>query len=298
MSAQIPGAAQNFNISTGLGGSYLTTFCRAGGDQWPYFAGSGSTVTFNGNTIVATGATIFDLGCLDNCSGFHYVMKNNLILGYTQSGDSAPGLYYFPEGTASVASDHMIEYGIRNGDACTGTIICSDPLLTGEPSQGAWPPESVLDAIITGGFYPTSMSLAIGAGMAVSGWATDYYGTTLSNPPPIGAVMASGTPTAATPTFSPCGASSCSVSNPTVVTASTATSGCGSYIYFDANPTPTTNQTTYTVTAGVTLYAYVHGCPGYADSGIGSAVYSITASPTSTVTGAASFSGKIAITGP
>jgi hypothetical protein len=84
---------------------------------------------------------------------------------------------------------------------------------------------------------------------------------------------------AATPTFSP---SAGAVSNPTTVTASTATSGCGPYIYFDTNPTPTTNQTTYSVTTAVTLYAYVHGCPGYTDSAVASASYTIASGTVAT----------------
>jgi hypothetical protein len=79
--------------------------------------------------------------------------------------------------------------------------------------------------------------------------------------------------TAAAPTFSPLAGA---VSNPTTVTASTSTSGCGSYIYFDTSSTPTTNQTTYSVTTAVTLYAYVHGCPGYTDSSVASAAYTIS----------------------
>ena len=81
-------------------------------------------------------------------------------------------------------------------------------------------------------------------------------------------------PQAAAPTFSP---SAGEVSNPTTVTASTSTSGCGSYIYFDTSNPPTTNSTTYSVTTAVTLYAYVHGCPGYTDSTVSSAAYTISA---------------------
>ncbi len=80
---------------------------------------------------------------------------------------------------------------------------------------------------------------------------------------------------ASAPTFSPAAGA---VANPTTVTASTSTPGCGSYIYFDTNSTPTTNQTTYSVTTAVTLYAYVHGCPGYTDSTISSASYTIAVS--------------------
>ena len=85
--------------------------------------------------------------------------------------------------------------------------------------------------------------------------------------------------TASAPTFSPTAGS---VTNPTTITASTSTTGCGSYIYFDTNSTPTTNQTTYSVTTAVTLYAYVHGCPGHLDSSVSSAAYTITAAATPT----------------
>jgi hypothetical protein len=78
---------------------------------------------------------------------------------------------------------------------------------------------------------------------------------------------------ASAPTFSPIAGA---VTNPTTVTASS-TSGCSTHIYFDTNNPPTTQQTTYSVTTGVTLYAYVHGCPGYTDSSISSATYIIVA---------------------
>lgn len=83
---------------------------------------------------------------------------------------------------------------------------------------------------------------------------------------------ASATPQAATPSFSPAAGA---VYNPTTVTASTATSGCGGYIYFDTNNPPTTQQTTFSVTTAETLYAQVIGCPSYADSNIASAAYTI-----------------------
>jgi hypothetical protein len=84
---------------------------------------------------------------------------------------------------------------------------------------------------------------------------------------------------AAPPTFSPVAGT---YSGTQTVTASTSTSGCGSYIYFDTNPTPVTNQTTLSVAASETVYAYVHGCPGWSDSSIASAAYTITGSTTST----------------
>lgn len=88
--------------------------------------------------------------------------------------------------------------------------------------------------------------------------------------------------TAQTPIFSPAAGG---VSNPTTITASTGTAGCSGSIYFDASNPPTTNQTTYSVTTAVTLYADVHGCSGFKDSGIASAPYTISVSPPAFVTG-------------
>lgn len=82
------------------------------------------------------------------------------------------------------------------------------------------------------------------------------------------------------------------MSNPTAVTASTSTAACSSHIYFGTSNPPTANQSTYSVTTAVTLYAYVHGCPGYQDSSIGNASYTIAA-----VTGATPVLGPFAATG-
>ena len=78
---------------------------------------------------------------------------------------------------------------------------------------------------------------------------------------------------AATPTFSPVAGA---VANPTTVTASTSTSD-GCTIYFDTSNPPTTAQTTYSVTTGVTLYAQARGCAHHRDSSVGSATYTISA---------------------
>jgi hypothetical protein len=37
MSDQLPGAVQNFNVTTGLPGSYLSNYCRAAGDTFSFF---------------------------------------------------------------------------------------------------------------------------------------------------------------------------------------------------------------------------------------------------------------------
>lgn len=88
----------------------------------------------------------------------------------------------------------------------------------------------------------------------------------------IGSVFPTASTAAATPTFSPAAGA---VSNPTTVTASTATvDGCT--MYLDTSNPPTTAQSTYSVTTGVTLYAQAKGCSTHTDSAVASAAYTIT----------------------
>ena len=63
----------------------------------------------------------------------------------------------------------------------------------------------------------------------------------------------------------------------------------------DVGTGPLTNTTTYSVTTAVTLYAYVHGCPGYLDSSVGSAAYTITSSLDSGASGNVKFEGNSGI---
>jgi hypothetical protein len=195
MSQQLPGAAQNFSINSGLPGSYLSNFCRAAGTVFDYFSDANSTVLFANNTFVTYSPTVFDFGCATGgCGTSPYVMKNNIFLGYITStsyypnSGEAPGLWYVDESSVSIASSYNIEYGLRNDDCSSGGIgiICADPLLVSEPAQGTIPPETTLDNF---NFHPSTGSLAIGAGIAVPGLTTDYYGVTRPNPPSIGAVQ-------------------------------------------------------------------------------------------------------------
>jgi hypothetical protein len=195
MSQQLPGAAQNFDISTGLAGSYLSNYCRAAGTAFDYFSDANSTILFANNTLVTYSPTVFDFGCgTGGCETSPYVIENNIFLGYTTSSSyypntgEAPGLFYIDGPTVTVTSSHNIEYGIRNGDPCdAGSILCSDPLLANEPAQGTLPPETILDNF---DFNLSSSSPAIHAGMAYSGQpTTDYYGAAQTSPPTIGAAV-------------------------------------------------------------------------------------------------------------
>jgi hypothetical protein len=194
MAEQLPGAAQNFNVGTGLPGSYLTTYCRAAGSVFDYFADGNSTVHFNNNSIVTYQPTVFELGCTtaNNCASAPYYFTNNLILGYVSpnspyNAGQQPGVYYHADASVLIVGSHNLEYGIRNGDPCpTNGNLCFDPLLINEPTQSAIPPESTMDNF---NFHPSSTSPAIGAGTSISGLTNDYYGVAYTASQTIGAVM-------------------------------------------------------------------------------------------------------------
>jgi hypothetical protein len=200
MSLQLPGAAQNFALSTGLPGSYLSDFCRAAGDTIDILTQIGSKNYFYGNTIIMADSTGLDLNCgpagggATNCGSVLNLWENNNFLGYAWPGGENPGLWYIvPGSNVVVSSAYNNEFGIRNGDNCgTNHITCSDPLLQNEPAV-PWPGTisdlDVFNPFVTGnGFSPSSGSPLRGAGTPVSGLTTDYNGVTRPNPPTIGAV--------------------------------------------------------------------------------------------------------------
>jgi len=194
MSETLPGAAQNFNQSTGLGGSYLSNFCRAAGDMFAYFADTGSNVNFVNNSIVTYQPTVFDLNCKapNDCGSTPYNFINNIFLGFTPSytvspfkPGEAPGLYYRSDDSVKIVASHNLEYGIRNGDSCgSNGNICADPQLLNQPRQRRT--DEIYPANFN--FRPSNGSPVIGRGQAVSNLSTDYYGRPRPNPPSIGAV--------------------------------------------------------------------------------------------------------------
>jgi hypothetical protein len=204
MAETIPGAAQNFNGSSGLGGSYLSDYCRAEGNTFAFDTNPGSTNYFYGNTVVSAAATIAEAGCGHgglgtDCGSVPILWTDNIFLGYTDPNSywggavEAPGLFYDDPGSGAVSvGSYNVEYGIRNGDTCGGNIICSDPLLMNEPAQ-SWPgSETALDVFnpfnAGNSFEMTASSPANGTGATQSGLTTDYYGTTRQDPPSMGGV--------------------------------------------------------------------------------------------------------------
>jgi len=196
MSEALPGAAQNFAKSTGLGGSYLTDFCRAAGDTFSFSSQANSSVLIANNTVISASSTVFDMNCgpagggAGTCGSTPFVFENNIFLGYSPYG-TAPGLFYLSDSSDVVTSNHNIEFGMRNGDTCGGTISCSDPGLLNEPSQ-TWTDQTQLDvftpSVSGNAFNLAPGSPALGAGSVVSAVSTDYYGATRPNPPSLGAI--------------------------------------------------------------------------------------------------------------
>jgi len=194
MTAQLPGAAQNFDLSTGLGGSYLTTYCRAAGTIFDYFAGTGATVNFTNNTIVGYQPSFFDFGCAPptTCTTTPYNITNNIFWGVTSTYSVspfnpgvAPGLFVNDDGTVDMVSKNNIENGVNTSDTCgVNGILCTSPLFVSQPT-GSVPPETTLDSF---NFNITSGSPAIHAGTTPCA-STDYAGNAQTSPCTMGALV-------------------------------------------------------------------------------------------------------------
>jgi len=207
MSEIVPGAAQNFSRATGLGGSYLSNYCRAGGAQFAYITRAGSKNAFIDNTIVGASNIIFQENCgyygpgntfyqETNCDTVPNTYQNNNFVGYLEpSVGNYPALYYAETPSIHFTGSYNNEFGIKSGtgDACgVNNVTCLNPQLASQPSF-PWPgTESALDAFnaytSNNSFYPTASSPLIGAATAISGVTTDYYGINRPNPQSIGAV--------------------------------------------------------------------------------------------------------------
>jgi hypothetical protein len=289
MSQPITGTPSDYN-------THLSDFCRAAGVQNSagMLAGGNTQMIFEHNTLVGYTGTVMDMVCQDssdntvppiNCSSYSITAKDNIVLQFTNGGTATMWDVFTP-----TVEDYNIAYNLTSNPWTGSHSLYTNPTLVNQPPT-VLTSESQLDNF---DFNILSSSPAKYAGVTIAGQTTDQAGNAWHSPPSMGGLEFAGTPTAAQPTFSPAAGA---VTNPTVVTASTATSGCGSYIYFDTNPTPVTNQTTYTVTTAVTLYAYVHGCPGYADSPVSNGSWTIyTPTPPNVgISGSISISGSVTL---
>jgi len=318
MGETVPGAPQNFNVSTGLGGSYLSNYCRAGGNSFQINTRPGSVNHFYGNTIIAANPTIFEGDCgfytsgnvfnQEDCSTVPNTFKDNLYLGYIDPNTtaSAPGLYLANAGSNyQFTGSYADQFGIRNADTCGANgVICSSPNLQSQPSQ-TWANEAALDVFNPfagsgNSFYPVVGSPVIGTGNAVSGLTADYYGTVRPSSPSMGAVEFVNPDQTATPSITP---SSGTVS----LSVTLADTTSGAVICYNFTGSPATNgagtgcgagSTLYTgaitVATASTLYAIAQA-PGFTSSLISNGTYTAPAAASPTITGSATVTGSFSI---
>jgi hypothetical protein len=199
LAEQLPGAPYNYNMSTSsYGGAGLSLYCRAAGDFFSYSPSAGATVVFNNNTIVGYSSTVIDIGCTSSgtCGTASNLFTNNIFLGYINQNPlyeatdgytgEAPGLFYDSDpGTSNVVtSNHNIEYGIRNGDACTGSILCVDPKFVNEPTV----PLTLESSLDNFNYNLQNTSPAIDAGTTPC-TSVDYVGHAQTSPCTMGAYV-------------------------------------------------------------------------------------------------------------
>lgn len=86
MAEALPGAAQNLGQSTGLGGSYLTGFCRAGGALAGILTAASANISFIGNTLMGAWDTMMNFDCGPNSGTGNWgsvpvIFKDDNVLG-------------------------------------------------------------------------------------------------------------------------------------------------------------------------------------------------------------------------
>lgn len=284
MSETIPGAVQNFNQATGLNGSYLTNFCRAGGAAFANVERAGAVNVYYGNTVIANGNIVFQSSCgfytppnvfngETNCGPGENILKDNNILGYTNPNPilGQPSALYFPlnadGSTSNNPSNTGVSYtgfygneiGLKGGttDTCgTNNITCVNPAMVSQPTT-PWPgSETAFDVFKTSAgssFFPTSGSPLLGTGTNITGMTTDFFGATRPSPPArSGAELGGAPPTlvsiAVTPNPGAVNVSSTLAMTCTSTFSDSSTAACSSPVWTDTAAHSSINSSTGVVT--------------------------------------------------
>ena len=276
----------NGTVCHGAGTSCGLTLSVTSGNSAILYAvsTSGTGTTF---TVSDSVNTFTALGAVATNSSFNGIIKaylvtfsvtnasDNIVVTASASSGYMGGMIEQYSGGYTVFDQYAIGSGTSNSltTAATPTTTANNELLvTGwlfnvasVPTPGTgWAVEQS---------NTTSIRMMLEDQLVSSPGA--YMGTAIStyNPSYAGIIITlQGPVTASTPTFSPAGGNYLGTQS---VTTSTSTGSCSSYLYTGTANPPTTLGSTASVSASGTLYSYVHGCPGYADSAVASASYTI-----------------------
>ena len=192
--SNFPGAPTGFNANLG-------NTCRANGDIFAVsWGGASNVMQFDHNTVIAGGATLFDISCsISDCSSGTKTLRDNIFIGYAVSGYNAnqlPGTFCYNScnNTPNPTSDSMwtarsnnTYYNYRNCPAGTfANEVCTNPVLTTQLSIAA---PLANENFNFGAFNPLLPvgSPSIGAGIAITGLTTDFNNNPWNSPPSNGA---------------------------------------------------------------------------------------------------------------
>lgn len=250
------GMLTGYNTNSG----FTADLCRAGGSTVAVAVSDAGPAVIAGNTIIAANYIGYEIDdpvgatCTSACV---IKFQDNVNIGYPNSLGDPPGNgnnttpVFLVTGT-SVFSNAGSLYD--HNASFTGSQPCPNTAF-GETNALCTTPGLVDQSFHQteyGNMAPASgSSSVVGAGIALAVLTLDNAGVTRPNPPSMGALeFAGGTPTVATPTFSP-GAGSFGPAQS--VTISTSTGGA-SLVYTTDGSTPTVTALSCTITHG-TLYS-------------------------------------------
>lgn len=193
MRQAIPGTPSGYNTR-------LSDFCRAADTGVVMTVSSGTTTTFDFNTIYSASATGIEVDCgAAVCDGTTVIdFRNNIFLGFLNNtatgypnggtGDFSNPIYLGvtttnPFTNPGSANSNNLTYHWKSSWSCPANwlnevnALCVDPNLTDETWHLYGP----------GNALPLSNSPVIGAGTALPSITIDYTGKARTTPPNIGA---------------------------------------------------------------------------------------------------------------
>jgi hypothetical protein len=192
MRQAIPGTPTGYNAR-------LSDFCRAADAGLVLEVGSGTTTTFDFNTVYSASATGIEVDCGGACDATTLVdFRNNIFLGFLNN--AATG--YPNGGTSDYSNPIYIGVTTTNPFTNPGSVYSNNLTYRGKSSwtcPALWLNEVnglCVDPTLTdetwhlygpGNALPLSSSPVIGAGTAIPSITIDYTGKARTTPPNIGA---------------------------------------------------------------------------------------------------------------